>query len=376
MTTSTSGQESASSTSTTAGTSSTASASPRRCSVPRRWPGAKENLTPVIGGLPPFRAGYPKPFGNVGPHGAKWVLGSRRLQPRILPTADFPRVLSLQVFGSAGHPSSARPSRSPSRPAGGSVTPLRRRASAGPIVCSVANGYCGYCTTAEEYESPVLRGRPQPARPRPRPGSPPSRPALAREVETADSAGHRPACVEKFRVALASLPCRCRVSCAARHVLSPAAYHDPAGEELGWWELRWLDVAPGDLQWHEPLVRVDVIDGRGSMGTGSRRPVRLGQRQPTMARPMRPDTSTRPAGTTPGSVPGAATVSCCSRTQAALPWRQRLSTDLCKPVSLTATSVVSPLNTDVAVSNLRNAATHRQRTTRSTSAKVASVKTS
>ena len=43
--------------------------------------GAKENLTPIIGGLPPFRAGFPKPFGNRGPHGTKWVLASRWLQP-------------------------------------------------------------------------------------------------------------------------------------------------------------------------------------------------------------------------------------------------------------------------------------------------------
>ena len=47
-------------------------------------------------------------------------------------------------------------------------------------------------------------------------------------------------------------------------MLAAAEYHDPADEELGWWELRWLDAAPGDLQWHDPLVRVEVEDRRGS----------------------------------------------------------------------------------------------------------------
>lgn len=32
------------------------------------------------------------------------------------------------------------------------------------------------------------------------------------------------------------------------------------------WEQRWLDAAPGDLRWHDPLVRVNVDNG------GERRP--------------------------------------------------------------------------------------------------------
>jgi hypothetical protein len=31
----------------------------------------------------------------------------------------------------------------------------------------------------------------------------------------------------------------------------------------GYWELHWRDVAPGDLRWHEPLVRVEASDGDG-----------------------------------------------------------------------------------------------------------------
>src|SRR5699024_4770804 len=56
--------------------------------------GAAENLTPVIGRIPPFRAGMPKRRGADNPHGAKRVIGSRWLQPIVLRKRSFPRVLA------------------------------------------------------------------------------------------------------------------------------------------------------------------------------------------------------------------------------------------------------------------------------------------
>jgi len=49
-----------------------------------------------------------------------------------------------------------------------------------------------------------------------------------------------------------------------RRVLAAAEFHDPAGEEFGWWGLRWAEAPPGDLRWHEPLVRVEGSDTPGS----------------------------------------------------------------------------------------------------------------
>src|SRR5262249_36854055 len=46
--------------------------------------GAKENETPVIHRLPPFRAGHPKRwYARTNAHAQKWVLGSRFLQPAV-----------------------------------------------------------------------------------------------------------------------------------------------------------------------------------------------------------------------------------------------------------------------------------------------------
>jgi len=60
--------------------------------------GAFENTTPVIWRIPPFRAGTPKRWGAEGPQGTKWVLGSRWLQPAVIPKRSFPRVLPVQVL--------------------------------------------------------------------------------------------------------------------------------------------------------------------------------------------------------------------------------------------------------------------------------------
>src|SRR5262249_51031425 len=47
--------------------------------------GAFENTTPVVHRIPPFKAGSPKRWGTD----PKWVIGSRWLQPAILPKRGF-----------------------------------------------------------------------------------------------------------------------------------------------------------------------------------------------------------------------------------------------------------------------------------------------
>ncbi|NLA34959.1 MAG: hypothetical protein GX868_04625, partial [Actinobacteria bacterium] len=58
--------------------------------------GAKENLTPVLGSLPGFRAGMPRRRAG-GAHGAKRVLGGP-LQPLIIPLKAFPRSIPVQIL--------------------------------------------------------------------------------------------------------------------------------------------------------------------------------------------------------------------------------------------------------------------------------------
>ncbi len=60
----------------------------------RRSPGPRRTCTPVLGWLPPFRPACPsRRRSSRGPHGRKWILGSKWLQPMILPKDDFPSVL-------------------------------------------------------------------------------------------------------------------------------------------------------------------------------------------------------------------------------------------------------------------------------------------
>jgi neutral ceramidase len=227
--------------------------------------GAKENLTPVIHRIPPFRAGFPKPAALArGAHGPKWVLGSRRLQPRILPTADFPRVLTVQVLRIGDHAIVGAPFEI-------TVETGRRIAAAvegsgigDAIVSSVANGYCGYCTTPEEYELQYYEGGHNLHGPTTQAWLATQCARLAGEVakvptgHVADLLAERAFVLPAHRYLVAP-----GEPGPVRRPLADAVFHDPAGEEHGWWEQRWLGPSPGSLRWHEPLVRVEVDDGRG-----------------------------------------------------------------------------------------------------------------
>lgn len=228
--------------------------------------GAKENLTPVLGWLPPFRAGTPKPFGTDGPHGRKWILGSRWLQPRILPPDDFPSVLPLQAvrLGSlvlVGAPfeitvESGRRVRAAVLAAASAADDRIDDA----VVSSVANEYWGYCTTPEEYDHQWYEG-----------GhtlhGPTTQPWLAAQLARLAGAvggGEAVADVAPRRFSLRSRRYLARASggSAPRRPDGEAVFHDPTATEDGYWEQRWTDVGPGDLAWHEPLARIErVHDG-------------------------------------------------------------------------------------------------------------------
>ncbi|HEX5096162.1 MAG TPA: hypothetical protein VFX21_09120, partial [Acidimicrobiia bacterium] len=47
-----------------------------------------------------------------------------------------------------------------------------------------------------------------------------------------------------------------------RRFLTAARFTDPTKTEDAFWEIEWLDVAPGDLAWHEPLV--SIVDEAGA----------------------------------------------------------------------------------------------------------------
>ncbi len=45
-----------------------------------------------------------------------------------------------------------------------------------------------------------------------------------------------------------------------RQAVGRPVFGDPTPTSDGWWEMRWFDVAPADLEWHRPLVRVERSD--------------------------------------------------------------------------------------------------------------------
>ena len=51
----------------------------------------------------------------------------------------------------------------------------------------------------------------------------------------------------------------------------PARFLDPTERADAVWEQTWIDVAPGGLAWHEPLVRVEQSDDGGATWTPAAR---------------------------------------------------------------------------------------------------------
>ena len=226
--------------------------------------GAHENLTPVISRIPPFRPGTPKRWGSDSPHGAKWVIGSRWLQPLVLPLRSFPRVLPVHVLriGPAtivGLPfeitveTGRRVARAVSDATGGDTS---------VIVSSVANEYSGYIATAEEYALQHYEGGHTlygPLSQRFLAGHAAELAATVRRVGTVAEVAAERRWKLKVRRYLAR-PTGRRV---ARVTLAAPRFSDPTRTVDGYWSFEWLDAAPGDLQWHEPLVRIEASDGGG-----------------------------------------------------------------------------------------------------------------
>lgn len=235
--------------------------------------GATENTTPVLHLLPPFRAGSPRTIGRKGPQGEKWVLGSRLLQPAILPRRSFPRVLPVQVLrigpvSLVGLPFEVT-TESGRRIVAAVTDSIAEAASSGSaaelpervVVSSVANEYSGYVTTAEEYRRQFYEGGHTLYGPHTLAFLTAHAARLAAQVQRAGVVSE-PLDERSWDTRIRRYLARPSTSAARRRVLGPAVFTDPTSTEDGFWELRWRDVPPGDLDWHEPMVRVEASDDR------------------------------------------------------------------------------------------------------------------
>ncbi len=228
--------------------------------------GAKENLTPIIGHVPPFRAGTPKRARRNDPHAQKWVLGSRWLQPLFLPPRSFPRLLPLQVLRIADTAIAGLPFEV--------TTETGRRLAAAAregfgdedvevVISSVANEYVGYATTPEEYSRQFYEGGHTIYGPR-------TQPYLAAQLRRLAGrlAGASGGAVDDT-APKRSWDLRIRrwwpvpggaADAADRRWEGTATFTDPTASEDGYWTQTWVDAAPASLEWDRTLVRVEHSD--------------------------------------------------------------------------------------------------------------------
>ena len=231
--------------------------------------GATENLTPVIGRIPPFRAGFPKRWGNRGAQGEKWVLGSRWLQPLVTPKRGFPRVLAVQalrvddtVLVGLPFEITVESGRRIEHAVADSVAD---RGIGRVVVSSVVNEYWGYVATAEEYRRQFYEG----GHTLYGPNTQRFLTAQARRLAEATVGAGVFADVEverRWDLAtkryLPSLPANAG-DVPERRFAGRATFTDPSAEVDGYWEQAWVDIEPAGLAWHEPFVRVESSDDDG-----------------------------------------------------------------------------------------------------------------
>ena len=229
--------------------------------------GATENLTPVLHRIPPFKAGHPRRIGRKGPHGAKWVIGSRYLQGLVLKKKEFPRRLLVQVLRVGpsvlvGLPFeiTTESGRRIARAVEGAVTD---RAVERVVVCSLVNDFWGYVATEEEYGRQFYEGGHTLYGPNTQRFLAAQAAAVA--AETVDHGLFLDiedrTWVLKVRRFLPTEP---DGPGPERRFTSAPVFTDPTATEDGTWEQTWVDVAPGGLHWHEPLLRVEQSDDDGA----------------------------------------------------------------------------------------------------------------
>ena len=226
--------------------------------------GAFENTTPIVHRIPPFRPGAAQ-AGRARPTRREMDPGRAAGHDLVIAPSAFPSVLPLQLLRigpllvvglpfevtvEAGRRVAA---------AARAASWRRRRAHRGVVAGQRAVLLPDH---AGGVQPAALRGRQHALRP--------AEPAVRRRVRgtAGRRPGHRPgrraAGRAHLRVRGAPVPgaahrrAPCRSSRSA-----PPAFNDPTSTEDGYWELRWRGPAPGELAWHEPLVRVEAATAEG-----------------------------------------------------------------------------------------------------------------
>jgi neutral ceramidase len=220
--------------------------------------GAAENETAFLHRLPPFRAGLGRR--PRGPHGEKRIaateLGHRYLVGR---PEEFPTVIPVHLLR-LGHAAVV------GLPFETTVEAGRRIAGAvlasdlpvtTAFVASLVDDQIDYLTTPEEYTAQYYEGASVLFGPQQQPWVAGQARALADHL----AAGGRSEPVARtFDFRVKRYLARPTGAAAARDLGRPR-FVEASGSEHAYWEQDWTDVAPGDLEWHRGLVRVEAEDG-------------------------------------------------------------------------------------------------------------------
>ncbi len=228
------------------------------------WPkaaGAGENTTFLLHLIPPFKAGSAKRRAK-GPQGYKRIAGSELLHPLLVGRPEeFPRVLPVHLLRLGDRAVVGLPFETTveaGRRVGAAVM-----ASGLPVetafVSSLVNDHCDYLTTSEEYSAQYYEGASTLFGPRQQAWVA----GLARQVADALADGAPAVPVPRsFDFGLHRyLPVP--TGTAVGRVPGTVRFAESTSTEDAFWELIWTDVAPGDLHWHQPLVRVEAETAAG-----------------------------------------------------------------------------------------------------------------
>lgn len=222
--------------------------------------GAAENTTPVLHLLPPFKAGWGRR--PRGPHGEKRIagteLGHSRFvgKPQAFPTVIPVHLLRLGDVAVIGLPFET------------TVEAGRRIGAAAlesaldittAFVSSLVNDQTDYLTTPEEYTAQYYEGASVLFGPRQQEWVAGQARKLANDVAAGIRSVPRARSFDFGVRRYLALP----TGVGATRLPEAVRYVETTPVEDGYWEQAWTDVSPGDLRWHEPLVRVEVETEEG-----------------------------------------------------------------------------------------------------------------
>lgn len=220
--------------------------------------GAAENTTPLLHLIPPFKAGAPKrprgPHGEKRIAGTEWGHGLFVGRPEAFPTVLPIHLLQLGTTAVVGVPFETTVEAGRRIGAAALESSLDLQTA---FVSSLVDDHCDYLTTTEEYSAQYYEGASVLFGPR----------------QQAWVAGQVRKLAHDVAAGIGSMPRARTFDFGVHHYLARPSgtgatrlpgtvrFVEATPKEDAYWEQTWTDVAPGDLRWHEPLVRVEVEDG-------------------------------------------------------------------------------------------------------------------